>query len=53
MILDPLADAEDAERLENAVATVIREGKVGTCDVKGRGPGNSTLEVARDVVGNV
>jgi len=53
LMLDWLGDADDAERLENAVATVIREGKVGTYDVKGRGKGDSTLDVAKEVAGKV
>ena len=54
MMLDWLGETEDAERLENAVATVIKEGKVGTYDVKGRDNNpNSTTEVAEEVARKV
>jgi len=49
MMLDWLGEAEMAERLEAAVAEVIAEGAIGTYDVKGRGNGNSTTEVAEEV----
>jgi len=38
-----------ARRLEAAIARVIREGKVGTYDVKKDGKPNTTLEVAEEV----
>lgn len=49
LMLDWLKETDQAERLENAIATVIKEGKVATYDVKGRGKGDSTLDVAREV----
>jgi len=50
MMLDWLGEADMATQLENAVATVIKEGAVGTYDVKGRGKGDSTMDVAEEVV---
>ncbi|MDG2201482.1 MAG: isocitrate/isopropylmalate dehydrogenase family protein [Phycisphaerales bacterium] len=49
MMLDWLGEDEMAGRLETAVAEVIAEGTIGTYDVKGRGNGNSTTEVAEEV----
>lgn len=49
MMLDWLGEADMANRLESAVAEVISEGSIGTYDVKGRGNGNSTTEVAEEV----
>ncbi|GAB4385937.1 MAG: isocitrate/isopropylmalate family dehydrogenase [Phycisphaerales bacterium] len=49
MMLDWLGEAELARRLEAAVAKVIRENKVATYDVKGRGKGDSTTAVAEAV----
>ena len=49
MMLDWLGEADMANRLETAVAEVISEGSIGTYDVKGRGKGNSTTEVADEV----
>jgi len=49
MMLDWLGEDEMATRLETAVAEVISEGTIGTYDVKGRGNGNSTTEVAEEV----
>ncbi len=49
MMLDWLGEDEMANRLETAVAEVISEGTIGTYDVKGRGNGNSTTEVAEEV----
>ncbi len=46
LMLDWLGEAEFAQRLEAAVAAVIRERKVGTYDV---GLSNTTLEVAEAV----
>lgn len=53
MMLDWLGETDAAAKLEEAVATVIREGKVGTYDVKGRGKGDSTTEVAEAVAAQV
>ena len=53
LMLDWLGESEDAARLERAVAEVIAEGKVGTYDVKGRGHGDSTTEVAEEVARKV
>ncbi len=47
LMLDWLGEKESATRLENAVATVIAQRKVGTYDV---GLNNTTLEVAEEVV---
>ncbi len=49
MMLDWLGETEEGPRLEQAVAEVIAEGKIATYDVKGRGNGNSTTEVAHEV----
>jgi isocitrate/isopropylmalate dehydrogenase len=49
LMLDWLGEDEMATRLENGVAQVIREGKIATYDVKGRGKGDSTSEVAAEV----
>ncbi|MCW5775394.1 MAG: isocitrate/isopropylmalate dehydrogenase family protein [Phycisphaeraceae bacterium] len=49
MMLEWLDESSLAGRLENAIAEVIREGRVATYDVKGRGRGDSTLDVAREV----
>ena len=46
LMLDWLGEADAAGRLEAAVATVIKEGRVGTYDVK---LNNTTLEVAEEV----
>ena len=53
LMFDWLGEDEHAKNLENAVAEVIAEGKVGTYDVKGRGNGDSTLEVAQEVARKV
>jgi len=50
MMLEWLGEIEQARRLESAVAKVIRENKVATYDVKGRGKGDSTTAVAEAVV---
>ncbi len=50
MMLDWLGEAEKAGRLENAVATVIREGKVRTYDMGGS---NSTMEMAAEIAGKL
>jgi isocitrate/isopropylmalate dehydrogenase len=49
MMLDWLGESEKATQLEAAVASVIKEGAVGTYDVKGRGKGDSTMDVAEEV----
>lgn len=49
-MLDWLGESDMAERLENAVARVIRERKVGTYDV---GMRNTTMEVAREIASHV
>jgi 3-isopropylmalate dehydrogenase len=46
MMLDYLGEAEKAERLEAAVAQVIREGKIRTYDMGGS---NTTLEMGQEV----
>ena len=46
LMLDYLGEIDMAMRLENAIATVIREGKVRTYDMGGT---NTTLEVAEEV----
>jgi len=45
-MLDWLKENDMATRLENAIARVIKEGKVRTYDMGGK---NSTLEVAKAV----
>jgi 3-isopropylmalate dehydrogenase len=50
LMLDYLGEGELAQRLENAIARVIEEGKVRTYDLGGTG---STLDVAREVAGKV
>lgn len=47
LMLDWLKENKMAERLEKAIATVIKEGKVRTYDMGGN---SSTLEVAEEVV---
>ncbi len=49
LMLDWLGEDEMASRLESGVAQVIQEGKVATYDVKGRGKGDSTSDVAAEV----
>ncbi len=46
LMFDWLGENEAAQRLENAVASVIREGTVGTYDV---GLSNTTIQVAEEV----
>ncbi len=46
LMLDWLGEKKDADKLEKAVATVIKEGKVKTYDVGGS---NTTLEVAKEI----
>ena len=46
LMLDWLKETERAERLENAIARVIAEGKVRTYDMGGK---NTTLEVAQAI----
>jgi 3-isopropylmalate dehydrogenase len=50
LMLDWLNESESAARLENAIATVIREGRVRTYDMGGI---NTTIEVAEAVAGNL
>ncbi len=50
LMFDWLGEAEHAQRLEDGIAVVIREGKVGTYDV---GMSDSTLEVAEEVARQV
>lgn len=47
LMLDWLGEQEKADRLERAIAAVIREGRVRTYDLGGE---SSTLDVAREVV---
>jgi len=49
-MLDYLEEKELAQRLENAIAQVIEEGKVRTYDLGGTA---STLDVAREVARKV
>ncbi len=53
LMFDWLGEDDMASRLENAVAKVINDGTVATYDVKGRGNGNSTTEVAQEVARNL
>jgi len=46
MMLDWLGEQENAEKLQNAIATVIKEKKVKTYDIGGT---NTSLEVAKEV----
>ena len=46
LMLDWLDEQDMANRLENAIAQVIREGKVRTYDMGGN---NTSLEVAEEV----
>ncbi len=46
LMLNWLGEKKDADKLEKAVATVIKEGKVKTYDVGGN---NTTLEVAKEI----
>jgi isocitrate/isopropylmalate dehydrogenase len=46
LMLDWLGEKKDADKLEKAVAIVIKEGKVKTYDVGGN---NTTLEVAKEI----
>jgi isocitrate/isopropylmalate dehydrogenase len=50
MMLDWLGEAEKAERVERAVATVIKEGKVRTYDMGGN---STTLDMAQAIAGRV
>jgi len=47
LMLDWLEEKDMALKLENAIATVIQEGRVKTYDMGGN---NTTLEVAREVI---
>ena len=53
LMLDWLGEKEDAVKLEAAVAKTILENKVATYDVKGRGKGDSTMDVAEEVARNL
>jgi 3-isopropylmalate dehydrogenase len=46
LMFDWLGEKDRATQLENAVARVIKEGKVKTSDMGGK---NTTLEVAKEV----
>ena len=50
LMFDWLGEQEHAQRLEDGIAAVIREGTIGTYDV---GMSNSTLEVAEEVARKV
>ncbi|OGC90803.1 MAG: 3-isopropylmalate dehydrogenase [candidate division Zixibacteria bacterium RBG_16_53_22] len=50
LMLDWLGETSAAESLEDAIAAVIREGKVRTYDMGGQ---NTTLEIAQAVVGKM
>jgi len=50
MMLDWLGETEQAKRIEEATARVIREGKTRTYDMGGTA---KTLEIARAIAGNV
>jgi 3-isopropylmalate dehydrogenase len=50
LMLDWLGEKESAEKLENAIAAVIKEGKVKTYDMGGD---NTSLEVAEEVAGKL
>ncbi len=50
MMLDWLGETEDAQKIENAVAKVIKEGKVRTYDMGGS---NTTLELAEEIANNL
>ncbi|MCH8211932.1 MAG: isocitrate/isopropylmalate dehydrogenase family protein, partial [Planctomycetes bacterium] len=50
LMFEWLGEGELAERLEHAIAKVIKEHKVGTYDV---GMNNTTLEVAEEVARNL
>jgi len=53
LMLEWLGEKDQADRLENALAEVIREGEVATYDIKGKGKGDSTLDVAKEVARKV
>ncbi len=53
LMLEWLGEADLAQRLENAIAKTIKEGKTATYDVKGRGKGDSTTAVAQAVADNL
>ncbi len=50
LMLDWLGEADLAQRLENAIAAVIAEGKVRTYDMGGA---SSTLDVAQEIAGRL
>ncbi len=49
LMFDWLGEMDLAKRLEGAIAKVIKEGTIATYDVKGRGKGDSTIQVAEEV----
>lgn len=49
LMFDWLEETEMSERLETAIAKVIADGEVATYDIKGKGNGDSTLDVAKEV----
>ena len=53
LMLDWLGEKESGIKLEAAVAKTIFENSVATYDVKGRGKGDSTMEVAEEVARNL
>jgi 3-isopropylmalate dehydrogenase len=50
LMLDWLGEKQMAEKLENAIAAVIREGKVRTYDMGGK---DSSLDMAKAVAGKL
>jgi len=50
MMLDWLGETEKAQRLENAVAVIIAEGRVRTYDMGGEA---KTLEMAKAIKGKL
>jgi 3-isopropylmalate dehydrogenase len=50
LMLDWLAEKEDALKLENAISEVIREGKVKTYDLGGN---NTSLQVAEEIASKI
>jgi isocitrate/isopropylmalate dehydrogenase len=53
LMLEWLGEHQDAERLDRALADVIAEGRIATYDIKGRGKGDSTMDVAQEVARKV
>jgi len=46
LMLDWLGEKEDASKLDNAISTVVKEGKIKTYDMGGK---NTSLEVAKEI----